>query len=430
MSEFDAIVVGGGPAGSSAAIKMASSGLNVLLVERGDPPGSKNVSGGILWGNDLAKIIPDWEKNVPVERFVYSKGTGLLTEDSLVSIDFRSKKFEGVKSGYSVLRAKMDQYLANRAKAAGATLVTGVTVDKVAFKDDKVIGVEQDGDVVTSDVVILAEGANPRVAMESGLRKPIGDKDIAIGIKQVVKLSEATINERFNLRGSQGYAGEYVLGFLEGGVKAGGFFYTNKETISLGVVINMGDLRADNSVYSFNIMEKFATHPFIAPYLEGGKLEEYSAHLVCEGGIDSIPKLSGNGYMIAGDAAGLGFSNGLVIQGMNYAISSGIAAAETAIDAKQKGNFSSEMLSGYQNRLSTQYVLSDPKNFRGIENVTWSNLMHKALPRIAESVLYNMFFESGEPKRHLMSILMESASNSGMSKSKLLLEAYRAARRM
>ena len=78
MSEFDAIVVGAGPAGSSSAIKLASSGLNVLLVERSDPPGSKSVSGGILWGNELAQVIPDWEKTAPMERYVLSKGTGLL----------------------------------------------------------------------------------------------------------------------------------------------------------------------------------------------------------------------------------------------------------------------------------------------------------------------------------------------------------------
>ena len=430
MSEFDAIVVGAGPAGSSSAIKLASSGLNVLLVERADPPGSKNVSGGILWGNELAAIIPDWEKNAPLERYVLSKGTGLLTEDSLISIDFRSKKFERNKTGYSVLRAKFDQYLANKAKASGATLVTGVTVDRVAFKDKKAVGVEQDGDVITSDVVILAEGANPRVAIDSGLRKPIGDRDVAIGIKEVIRLPEATINERFNLRGSQGYAGEYVLGFLSGGVKAGGFLYTNKDTISIGAVVNAADLRANNSTYSYNIMEQFVTHPFIAPYIEGGKVEEYSAHLVCEGGIRSVPNLSGNGYMIAGDSASLSFSNGLVIQGMNYAITSGIAAAETAIAAKSRNNYSADSLKSYDEKLSSKYVLEDMKTFKGIEGVTWSNLMHKAVPKMAENIFFDLFYETGQPKRHLYEILLESTAGSGMTKSQLILEAYRAARRM
>jgi electron transfer flavoprotein-quinone oxidoreductase len=430
MSEFDAIVVGGGPAGSSSAIKMASSGLNVLLVERSDPPGSKNVSGGILWGKDLSAIVPDWEKNAPLERYITAKGTGFLTTDSMISIDFRSKKLEASKTGYSVLRAKLDQFLANKAKSSGATLVTGVTVDKLAFDGDRVIGVQQDGDTITSDVVILAEGANPRVAIDSGVRKPIDDRDIAIGIKQVIRLPESTINERFNLRGNQGFAGEYVLGFLQGTVKAGAFMYTNKDTISLGIVVNMSGLRENNSTYSFNIMEQFASHPFIQPYIEGGKVEEYSAHLVCEGGINSVPRLSGNGYMIAGDSAGLTFSNGLVIQGMNYAISSGIAAAETAIAAKAKNNYSSDFLSSYDMKLSANYVLKDMNTFRGIENVTWSNLMHKAVPGIAENVLFRMFNETGQPKEHLSSILMDSIRESKYSKSDLIIEAYRALRRL
>ena len=73
MSEFDVIVVGAGPAGASAAIKLAGSGSSVLLVERGDPPGSKNVSGGVLWGDSLGSVAPDWEKTAPMERYVEAK---------------------------------------------------------------------------------------------------------------------------------------------------------------------------------------------------------------------------------------------------------------------------------------------------------------------------------------------------------------------
>ncbi|MCL4328209.1 MAG: FAD-dependent oxidoreductase [Candidatus Thermoplasmatota archaeon] len=430
MSEFDAIIVGAGPAGSSAAIKLASSGLTTLLVEKADPPGSKNVSGGIMWGNELGGVLPDWEKDAPLERYVISKGTGLLTSDSLISVDFRSRKFESRKTGYSVLRAKFDQYLANKAKSKGATLVTGVTVDGLALKDGKVAGVIQEGDEITADTVILAEGVNPRVAISSGLRPEIGDKDVAIGVKQVVKLSEATINERFNIRGNSGFAGEYVLGFLKNGVKAGGFLYTNKETISVGAVINVGTLRADNETHSFEIMDQFVNHPFISPYLEGGKMEEYSAHLVCEGGIGSVPKIYGDGYLIAGDAAGFSYSNGLIIQGINYAITSGIAAADTVIEAKSKSNFSSGMLRGYEDRLQGKYVLKDLKKFRGIEEVTWSNLAHKALPDIAEETLFNLFYEEGIPKRHLMEIVLSATKKSGVKKTDMILEAYRTMRRM
>ncbi len=430
MSEFDAIVVGGGPAGTSAAIRLASSKLSVLLVEKADPPGSKNVSGGVLWGNSLSGVIPDWEKTAPVERYVKSKGVGFLTEDSSIDIDFRSKKFESTRTGYTVLRTKLDQYLVKKAKDSGATVVTGVTVDKLSFEKGKVVGVEQDGDIITADSVILAEGANPRVAIDSGIRSPLGDKDVAIGVKEVIKLPEKTINERFNLKEKEGFAGEYVLGFLKGGVRAGGFLYTNKDSLSIGVVISMKHLRENNKTYSYDIIEQFTQHPSIAPLLEEGKVDEYSAHMVQEGGLGSIPKLYGDGYMIAGDAAGFSFSNGLILQGMNYAISSGIAAADTIIEAKNSNGITANSFAKYQEKLMDSYVLKDMHTFKGIGDVTWGKLVHEQMPGLLESVLLGLFMETGEPKKHVSQLLKDAMKNSGLKSSKLLLEGYRMLRRM
>ena len=430
MSEFDVIVVGAGPAGSSAAIKMASEGLKVLLVERGDPPGTKNVSGGILWGKDLAKIIPDWEKSAPLERFVERKVTSFLTADSEISIDFKTMKFSEDKTGYAVLRTRLDQFLSKKASQAGATVVSGITVDSLYMEDGKVLGVVNEGDKITSDCVILAEGANPRVAMKAGLRQPPGDDDVALGIKQVYKLPEATINDRFNLRGNSGFAGEYVLSFIGDDVYAGGFLYTNKDSISVGVVVSLSRLRENGKTRSYDIMEKFVNHPFISRLLEGGQIQEYSAHLVYEGGISTMAKLFGDGYMIAGDAAGFSFSNGMVIEGMNYAIASGIMAAEAAIQAKKDGDFSEASLARYGSMLGESYAIKDKKTFKGIEKVTWSPLIHRIVPKMAENSMMRLFKETGEPKDHIMKIILDSAFDQGISKSDLLIQGYRLMRRM
>ncbi len=430
MSEFDAIVVGGGPAGSAAAIKLAKDNANVLLVERGDPPGSKNVSGGVLWGKGLSVFADDWEKTAPLERYLETKSVAFLTEKSKINVDFSTKGFEEDKTGYTVLRAKLDPWLVRKAREAGAMVTTGVTVDRLAFNDGKVIGVEQDGDVITADAVILAEGANPRVAIESGLREPLKDHDVAIGVKEVIKLPEKTINERFNLRGKGGFACEYVLAFLQDGVEAGGFLYTNKDSISIGAVISMKHLRESNQVYSYDIMDQFANHPYIAPLLEDGRVDEYSAHLVQEGGLASIPRLYGDGFMIAGDAAGFSFSNGLVLQGMNYAISSGVAAAEALIEAKAKGNYSAQTLSSYQEKLENSYVMKDMRTFRGIEGVTWSSMVHKKLPSMLENVMLGLFREEGKPKKHVMQLMLDSLTSSKVKSKDLLLEGYRMLRRM
>ncbi len=430
MSEFDVIVVGGGPAGSAAAIRLAQKKANVLLVERSDPPGSKSVSGGILWGKDLSTIVPDWETSVPTERMVTHKGTTFLTKDSSISIDFKSRKLSEMKTGYSVLRSKMDLALTQIARKEGAMLVSGVTVDGLSMKDGQVVGILQDGEEITADTVILAEGANPRVAIDSGLREPIKDRDVAIGVKQVFRLTEDKINERFNLKGNEGFAGEYVLSFLEGVVEAGGFLYTNKDTISIGVVISSPHLREDGKTHSYDIMEQFVQHPSIAPLVEGGRVDEYSAHLVCEGGLSSVPKLYGGGYMIAGDAAGFSFSNGLMIQGMNYAIASGIAAADAFTGAKEKNNFSEEALSAYKNTLENMYVMRDLRKFKGIEKVTWSPMVHRAIPHILEDFLLNLYYEDGQPKKHMSELLLQSSRKAGMGKFDLLLEGYRMMRRM
>ena len=431
MSEFDVIIVGAGPAGASAAIKLAGAGSSVLLVERGDPPGSKNVSGGVLWGDSLGSVAPDWEKAAPMERYVEAKGVSFLTKDSKISIDFRSKKLQERRSGYTVLRTKLDGWLSKKAKDAGAMVASGITVDKLAFKDDRVIGVEQDGDIITSDIVILAEGANPRVAINSGIRERLKDRDVAIGVKEIIKLPEKTINERFNLTSSKmGFASEYVLGFLEGGVKAGGFIYTNKESISLGLVISMKEMRQNNNTRSFDLIELFKEHPYIAPLIDGGRVDEYSAHMVQEGGLKSVPQLYGNGFMVVGDGAGFSFSNGMVLQGMNYAIASGIAAAESAIKAKIKSNFTMEGLSSYEERLKSSFVLQDLMNFKGIEEVTWSDMIHRGIPNMSEELFLSLFSENGQPKGHLINLLIGAMGHSDVPRKDMVINMYRMLRRM
>jgi len=429
MPDYDAIVVGAGNAGSAAAIAMASKGLNVLLVDRSDPPGAKNLSGGVLWGNDLARVLPKWQSEAPLERYIKNKKIGFLTEKSSIIIDFKTEIFEENKVGFTVLRSKFDPWLAKKAKEAGALVIPGITVEALAKKDGKVIGIEESGDIITSNVVILAEGVNPRLSIEAGLRPPLSDWEVAVGVKEIIKLSPQKIEDRFNLSSNSGVASEYIVGIF-GELNIGAFLYTNKDTISLGIVSPMEQLRENGMTHTYDIIERFKEHPSIAPLIEGGTVVEYGAHLIPEGGIQMVPKLYGDGYLIAGDAAGFAFSNGLVLQGMNYAILSGILAGETAVEAKKSGNFSESSLANYRRKLEDTYVLKDLKTFKDIRKVTGNKNMYKTYPKMLESLLLEMLWERGQPKKKIREILSSCAADLNMSRLKTVTDFYYMYRRM
>ncbi len=429
MSDYDAIVVGAGNAGSAAAITMASKGLSVLLVDRSDPPGTKNLSGGVLWGNDLAKILPKWQSEAPLERFIQDKKIGFLTEKSSIIIDFKTKIFEENKVGHTVLRSKFDPWLAKKAKEAGATVIPGITVESLVKKDGKIIGVEESGDVVTSNVVILAEGINPRLAIEAGLRPPLQDWEVSVGVKEIIKLSPQKIEDRFNLSSTSGLASEYIMGNL-GELNAGAFFYTNKDSISLGIVAPMERLRENGVTHTYDIIEQFKEHPSIAPLIDGGTVAEYGAHMIPEGGLEMVPQLFGDGYMIVGDSAGFGFSNGLVLQGMNYAFLSGILAGEAAVEAKSRNDFSSSSLSTYKRKLDNSYVLKDLRTFKDIRKVTNNKSMYTTYPKMLESILLEMLWERGQPKKKVREILGSCAADLNVGKLKTATDFYYMYRRM
>lgn len=429
MPDYDAIVVGAGNAGSAAAISMASKGLSVLLVDRSDPPGAKNMSGGVLWGDDLAQILPKWQSEAPLERFIDNKKIGFLTEKSSITVDFKTEIFRENKVGHTILRSKFDPWLAKKAKDAGALVIPGITVESLVVKDRTVVGIEESGDVITANVVILAEGINPRLSIEAGLRGPLQDWEVSLGVKEVIKLSPQKIEDRFNLDSKSGVASEYIIGNL-GELNIGAFLYTNKDSISLGIVAPMEELRKNGVTHTYDLTEKFKEHPSIAPLLEGGTVAEYSAHLIPEGGLDMVPQVYGNGYMIVGDAAGFAFSNGLVLQGMNYAILSGIMAGEAAVEAKEKNDFTSKSLSSYEEKLKKTYVLKDLKTFKDIRKVTGNKNMYTVYPKMLESIFLEMLWERGQPKKKIRDILGTCAADLKMSKLKTATDFYYIYRRM
>ncbi len=425
MDKVHSIIIGAGPAGSSAAIKLAQAGLNVVLIDRAMPIGSKNLSGGVLWGNDLAEILPDWRDNAPIERIIIRKKIGMLSEENslILDLNFGTWKNEP-QPGVSVLRSKFDEWLSKEAENAGVAVLSGILIDSLIIENGKVVGVRQGNEELRADSVIIAEGSNARLLLKHGLTKDPNKTqfkrdEMMLGIKEVYSMDQTALETQFLLDPDTGMAGEFILGNVPGDVLSGGFFYTNKNTLSIGVVIHLDSLNTGDK--SYNVIEYYKRHPYIKKLMRyTTKLEEYGAKLIPEFNYNKMPPLYGDGYLVIGDAAGFVFSNGLVIQGMNYAIKSGILAAETIIEANKQNDFTKKTLKLYRKKLEKSYILKDFKTFRKVKKVTKNKRLFKTYPKLVTDVFDDFLHEKGKPKKHIIKSMLSTFRKNKVGLDKII----------
>ncbi len=331
-------MVGAGPAGSAAALALARAGRSVVMVERGPFPGSKNVYGGVVYGRVLDAIVPGWWEEVPVERWVVRRSTLMMTRTQSLSIDYRSEAWGTAPfNGMTTVRSHFDSWLAAKATDAGARLLTStVALGLVTDGHGRVVGVrtDRDGAELRARVVIACDGVNSFLAKEAGLMARAEASHHTLGVKEVLDLPPETINERFGVQGHEGVDIE-MLG-CTGDVPGGGFLYTNAATVSVGVVVSLPHLAA-SGIRPEALIADLKDHPSIAPYLRGSTLREYAAHLIPEGGYDTMPALATDGLVIAGDAAAMTLAAGMWLEGVNFAIGSGYAAGRAADRAMAAG---------------------------------------------------------------------------------------------
>ncbi len=398
MSEekFDAIVVGGGLAGSTAAYVMAKEGLNVLLVERGNYGGSKNMTGGRIYAHSLEKLFPHFAEEAPVERSVTKERISMMTNQDAVSIEFRSPRLaEKGKDSYVVLRSEFDRWLFEKAEEAGAIAATGIKVDELIVENGIVTGVVCAGEEMKAEVVIIAEGVNSVLAEKAGLKKMAQPHQVAVGVKEVYQLSESIIEDRFGLSGNEGAAYLYA-GSPTNGNMGGGFIYTNKSSLSVGLVLGLGHVEESDKTIEEMFVD-FCNHPEVAPLIKDGKLVERSGHVVPEAGLAVVPKLVGDGYLIVGDAAGFCLNIGYMVRGMDLAISSGEMAAKAVIAAKEKNDFSETGLSVYKKQLDESNVMKDLALYSKFPEFMENPRIFNQYPQLAADVLADMFVVDGTP---------------------------------
>lgn len=413
MSEdkFDVIIVGGGVAGLAASIVLAENDLEVLLVERGDYCGAKNITGGRLYGHSLEKIIPNFADEAPIERKVVKEKISMMSEKSSLDIGYSSKELGKDKdsSSYVVLHSKFDQYLAEKAEEAGVAIITGVLVEKLLLEDGKVVGIDATGEEMYADAVIIADGVNSLLSQQIGIKKELEPNQVAVGAKEVIELSEEIINERFNLESGEGMSwlscGDPTMGGF-----GGGFIYTNKDSVSIGVVATLSDIGYSNTKLT-DLLERFKEHDSVAPFIKGGKTIEYSAHLVPEEGIHMVPQIYGDGFLVVGDAAGFCINLGYTVRGMDFAIESGRLAALAILRAKEKEDFSKESLAVYQDLVKDSFIMKDLMTFKAFPTILSRREIFSDLPEIINDVAGRAFtVNGGDSKGFIMGTVNDLAT--------------------
>ena len=394
--KFDVIVVGAGLAGNTAAYLMAKAGLEVLVIERGETIGGKNVTGGRMYSHSIERIFPDFAKEAPVERKITKERISFMTEDSATTVEYAADKLgEQGKATYSICRAHFDPWLAGKAEEAGAMYVTGIRVDEVLVRDGKVCGVIAGGEEMLSDMVLLADGVNSLLAQQLGMKKELDPSQVAVGVKEIIELDEEKINDRFGAASNEEGTAWLFAGDVFGGNIGGGFIYTNKNSLSVGIVTTIADIgRVD--LAPRDMLERLKNHPVVAPLIKGGKVVEYAAHLVTEGGYDMIPTLYRDNVLVAGDAAALVMNLGFTIRGMDLCIESGRLAAETIIAAKEAGDYSAATLSKYKTAMDNSFIIKDMQHFRKMPKFIENHRIFEQYPKMMDEIMSDLFIMYGQ----------------------------------
>ena len=315
MLEYDIVIVGAGPAGSAAALKAASEGKKVLVIERGPEPGSKNVSGAEVRKNYVESVFGE---GMPYERNVDTIKFSLYDKKKPVNIEFHPEGL--VTTG----RLKFDKWLSSVAENAGATVIPKTTALKLNWDNGIAKSLTTDRGDVAAKSFILAEGVNALVSMESGINQDWTPENSVQGVKMVYSIKKGDLNSIFGLPDDDtGMTWRMVMS----DPLVAGFMYTYKDSLAVGIGSPIRGL-LDRKIRPEKLLDDFLEATGIAEKVKGYSLREYSAKVIPEGGFPESRVGKGNVYL-CGDAIGL--VDPLSFDGITPAIASGTLAGEAAV---------------------------------------------------------------------------------------------------